>query len=239
MALVVLAVGLRGDKLAMRSLACSGDVVVDGPDVPHQTEIIAQLRRLPMDQRSAALRDTVFAPQMRATESDVRRAMASPDAVLVTSVGLGWHNRRSVCIRFEVSGNQPGWVVCLPVPGGVGWVGPHRQRSDKSGRWLAGFGSMAPACGDELREAMGAGCDAVGDFDGQMRVASGLVHHGGYGSTVAAIRAWIPQVICPVLQCQHDMGALIERLGLGACRRPDETIADAMARASTSYSPPD
>ena len=44
----------------------------------------------------------------------------------------------------------------------------------------------------------------------------GLVHHGGIGTTAAALAAGIPQIIMPLSHDQPDNAARIVRLGLGA-----------------------
>jgi vancomycin aglycone glucosyltransferase len=46
------------------------------------------------------------------------------------------------------------------------------------------------------------------------RVA-GVVHHGGAGTTAAAMRAGVPQLVVPHFADQHHFGALAEDLGIG------------------------
>jgi vancomycin aglycone glucosyltransferase len=106
---------------------------------------------------------------------------------------------------------------------------------------FAGFGSM-PAAGDVTRRLIGAGravgrriivsrgwadldliddaadCIAVGDVSHDVlfpRVAA-VVHHGGAGTTAAAARAGVPQVITPMFGDQFYWASRIVALGVGA-----------------------
>jgi vancomycin aglycone glucosyltransferase len=106
---------------------------------------------------------------------------------------------------------------------------------------FAGFGSM-PAAGDVTRTLIGAAravgrriivsrgwadldliddapdCIAVGDVSHDVlfaRVAA-VVHHGGAGTTAAAARAGIPQVITPMFGDQFYWASRIVDLGVGA-----------------------
>ncbi len=106
---------------------------------------------------------------------------------------------------------------------------------------LAGFGSM-PAAGDASRRLIGAAravgrriivsrgwadleliddapdCMAVGDVSHDVlfpRVAA-VVHHGGAGTTAAAARAGVPQVVTPMFGDQFYWASRIVDLGLGA-----------------------
>lgn len=44
-----------------------------------------------------------------------------------------------------------------------------------------------------------------------------VVHHGGIGTTAAAMAAGVPQVVIPVCFDQEDNGRRLERLGIGVC----------------------
>ena len=63
-----------------------------------------------------------------------------------------------------------------------------------------------------------ADCIAVGDVNYDLlfpRVAA-VVHHGGAGTTAAAARAGVPQVIAPMFNDQFYWANRIVNLGLGA-----------------------
>jgi len=106
---------------------------------------------------------------------------------------------------------------------------------------LVGFGSM-PAAGDMSRRLIGAAravgrriivsrgwadlnlvdaasdCLAIGDVSHDLlfpRVAA-VVHHGGAGTTAAAARAGVPQVITPMFSDQFYWGHRVVDLGVGA-----------------------
>jgi vancomycin aglycone glucosyltransferase len=106
---------------------------------------------------------------------------------------------------------------------------------------VAGFGSM-PAAGDTARRLIGAAravgrriiisegwaeldliddapdCLAVGDVSHDVlfpRVAA-VVHHGGAGTTAAAARAGVPQIITPMFGDQFYWARRIMDLGVGA-----------------------
>jgi len=105
---------------------------------------------------------------------------------------------------------------------------------------FAGFGSM-PAAGDVSRKLIGAvravgrrivlsrgwaeleltddrsDCLAIGDVSHDLlfpRVAA-VVHHGGAGTTAAAARAGIPQVITPLFSDQFYWASRVVHLGIG------------------------
>jgi sterol 3beta-glucosyltransferase len=56
--------------------------------------------------------------------------------------------------------------------------------------------------------------DAV-DHDWLLPRCSAAVHHGGSGTTVAALRAGLPSLVCSVFADQPFWGARVERLGAG------------------------
>ena len=121
---------------------------------------------------------------------------------------------------------------------------------------LVGFGSM-PAAGDMSRSLIGAAramgrrivvsrgwadldlvddaadCIAIGDVSYDLllpRVAS-VVHHGGAGTTAAAARAGVPQVIAPMFSDQFYWAKRIVDLGIGAMT-PHATMTEESLTAS-------
>jgi UDP:flavonoid glycosyltransferase YjiC (YdhE family) len=61
---------------------------------------------------------------------------------------------------------------------------------------------------------------------------SAVVHHGGAGTTGAALRAGLPSVVCPVFADQFFWGARVHELGLGPRPLPlGELAAPALASA--------
>lgn len=128
---------------------------------------------------------------------------------------------------------------------------------------LIGFGSM-PAAGDLSRRPVGAAravgrrlilsrgwadlglideapdCIAIGDVSHDVllpRVAA-IVHHGGAGTTAAAARVGLPQVITPMFSDQFYWGSRIVALGVGAttphATLTEESLASALAVALES-----
>jgi vancomycin aglycone glucosyltransferase len=128
---------------------------------------------------------------------------------------------------------------------------------------FAGFGSM-PAAGDATRVLIGAAravgrriivsrgwadldliddaadCIAVGDVSHDVlfpRVAA-VVHHGGAGTTAAAARAGVPQVITPMFGDQFYWAGRIVALGVGATTThttmTEESLTDALGEAFDS-----
>jgi vancomycin aglycone glucosyltransferase len=121
---------------------------------------------------------------------------------------------------------------------------------------LVGFGSM-PAAGDMSHRLIGAAralgrriivsrgwadldrideapdCIAIGDVSYDLlfpRVAA-VVHHGGAGTTAAAARAGVPQVITPMFSDQFYWANRIVDLGLGATT-PHATVTEESLTAS-------
>jgi len=47
-----------------------------------------------------------------------------------------------------------------------------------------------------------------------------VVHHGGAGTTSAAMRAGVPQLVVPHFADQFHFGALVEDLGIGVKSLP-------------------
>eukprot|EP01062_Namystynia_karyoxenos_P066509 TRINITY_DN60436_c0_g1_i1.p1 TRINITY_DN60436_c0_g1~~TRINITY_DN60436_c0_g1_i1.p1 ORF type:complete len:1072 (+),score=305.94 TRINITY_DN60436_c0_g1_i1:101-3217(+) len=48
-----------------------------------------------------------------------------------------------------------------------------------------------------------------------MKKVSGVVHHGGAGTTAAGLRAGLPTFICPFFGDQHFWGAMVRKAGVG------------------------
>ncbi|CAL1242052.1 Vancomycin aglycone glucosyltransferase (plasmid) [Candidatus Methylocalor cossyra] len=125
---------------------------------------------------------------------------------------------------------------------------------------FAGFGSM-PVAGAVARRLVGAAravgrriivsrgwadlglvddapdCIAVGDVNHEVlfpRVAA-VVHHGGAGTTAAAARAGVPQVITPMFSDQFYWASRVVELGVGATTShstmTEESIAGALRDA--------
>lgn len=59
---------------------------------------------------------------------------------------------------------------------------------------------------------------------------AGLVHHGGIGTTAAALAAGIPQVIMPLSHDQPDNAARVEELGVGASLFPKAFTGPRLAK---------
>jgi vancomycin aglycone glucosyltransferase len=128
---------------------------------------------------------------------------------------------------------------------------------------LAGFGSM-PAAGDVSRPLIGAAravgrrilvakgwaglepiddaadCFGLGDVSHDLllpRVAA-VVHHGGAGTTAAAARAGIPQVVAPMFGDQFYWAGRVVHLGLGAAAAhstmTEESLTNALRQALDS-----
>jgi vancomycin aglycone glucosyltransferase len=121
---------------------------------------------------------------------------------------------------------------------------------------LVGFGSM-PAAGDMSRRLIGAAravgrrivvsrgwadldvvddaadCIAIGDvsYDLLLPRVAAVVHHGGAGTTAAAARAGVPQVIAPMFGDQFYWANRIVDLGLGAMT-PHATMTEESLTAS-------
>lgn len=66
-----------------------------------------------------------------------------------------------------------------------------------------------------------------------------VVHHGGAGTTNAATRAGIPQVVVPQIADQPHWGARIAELGCGAVLSgPDPTPAEVLEALGSALAPP-
>ena len=64
-----------------------------------------------------------------------------------------------------------------------------------------------------------------------------IVHHGGIGTTSAALAAGIPQVIRPMAYDQFDNAARVERIGCGVWLRKDRDLAGVLRRLLGDASP--
>src|SRR4029079_2512793 len=62
------------------------------------------------------------------------------------------------------------------------------------------------------------------------RVAA-VVHHGGAGTTTAATRAGVPQVIVPQMYDQHYYAARVRELGVGTAHARGAARAESLTAA--------
>ncbi|WP_328607479.1 glycosyltransferase [Amycolatopsis sp. NBC_00345] len=115
-----------------------------------------------------------------------------------------------------------------------------------------GFGSMRPAEAEKTFTAVRAalrqtglrgllGTDAVASDDNTLTVrdvphawlfprTAAVVHHGGAGTTAAALRAGVPSLVCPVFSDQPYWGDRVHRLGAGPRPLPLRALTtDALA----------
>jgi vancomycin aglycone glucosyltransferase len=77
------------------------------------------------------------------------------------------------------------------------------------------------------------GCLAIGEVNVQAlfpRVAA-VVHHGGAGTTTAAARAGVPQVVAPQMYDQFYWAQRIEQLGIGSAQPPCAPTTDSLTAA--------
>jgi vancomycin aglycone glucosyltransferase len=77
------------------------------------------------------------------------------------------------------------------------------------------------------------GCLAIGEVNVQAlfpRVAA-VVHHGGAGTTTAAARAGVPQVVAPQMYDQFYWAQRIEQLGIGSAHPPGAPTTDSLTAA--------
>jgi vancomycin aglycone glucosyltransferase len=76
-------------------------------------------------------------------------------------------------------------------------------------------------------------CLAIGEVNQQAlfpRVAA-VVHHGGAGTTTAASRAGVPQVVVPQMYDQHYYAARVNELGVGAAHAPGAATSESLTAA--------
>jgi vancomycin aglycone glucosyltransferase len=76
-------------------------------------------------------------------------------------------------------------------------------------------------------------CLAIGEVNQQAlfpRVAA-VVHHGGAGTTTAATRAGVPQVVVPQMYDQHYFAARVNELGVGAAHAPGAATTESLIAA--------
>jgi vancomycin aglycone glucosyltransferase len=77
------------------------------------------------------------------------------------------------------------------------------------------------------------GCLAIGEVNVQAlfpRVAA-VVHHGGAGTTTAAARAGVPQVVAPQMYDQFYWAQRIEQLKIGSAHAPGAPTTDSLTAA--------
>jgi UDP:flavonoid glycosyltransferase YjiC (YdhE family) len=72
---------------------------------------------------------------------------------------------------------------------------------------------------------------AFAPFRRLLPMCAAVVHHGGVGTTAAALAAGTPQLVLPMAWDQPDNAARVQRLGCGASLGPRQRTAGAMARA--------
>ena len=76
-------------------------------------------------------------------------------------------------------------------------------------------------------------CLAIGEVNQQAlfpRVAA-VMHHGGAGTTTAAARAGVPQVVVPQMYDQHYYAARVNELGVGTAHAPGAATAESLTSA--------
>lgn len=102
----------------------------------------------------------------------------------------------------------------------------------------AGWGRLAADTAPE--GAVGAHVHGVGalDHEAVLPRCRAAVHHGGAGTTAAALGAGLPSVVCSVFADQPFWGARLERLGVGAHVRfaslDERTLTSALGRMLAS-----
>src|SRR5207245_10780537 len=78
---------------------------------------------------------------------------------------------------------------------------------------------------------------AFAPFRQLLRLCGAVVHHGGVGTTAAALEAGCPQLVLPLAWDQPDNAARVRRLGVGAAlgvgRRGGRDLARALAWVMT------
>jgi len=85
------------------------------------------------------------------------------------------------------------------------------------------------------------GCLAIGEVNVQAlfpRVAA-VVHHGGAGTTTAAARAGVPQVVAPQMYDQFYWSQRIEQLGIGSAHPPGAMTTDSLTSSLSRVLQPD
>ncbi len=78
---------------------------------------------------------------------------------------------------------------------------------------------LSPELGGSPRHEQILHCDYV-DLGALLPRARLLVHHGGIGTTARALRAAVPQIVCPVAYDQFDNAHRVHELGAGAFLDP-------------------
>lgn len=66
-------------------------------------------------------------------------------------------------------------------------------------------------------------------FDAVLPRSCALVHHGGIGTTAAALAAGLPQLVRPLGFGHHDHAARLEQLGAGHSLQPDRLTAETLS----------
>lgn len=80
---------------------------------------------------------------------------------------------------------------------------------------------------------------AFAPFRQLLPLCAALVHHGGIGTTAAALEAGCPQLVLPLAWDQPDNAARVERLGAGIALAPRRRTSGHMSRALGRLTNPD
>ena len=97
---------------------------------------------------------------------------------------------------------------------------------DRRGIFLGTAARELTAVSDEPGRFLGA---PFVPLDQLLPRAAALVHHGGVGTTSAALAAGIPQVVRPLAFDQPDHAARVEALGVGRCLLPRDFRAHTLS----------
>jgi UDP:flavonoid glycosyltransferase YjiC (YdhE family) len=80
---------------------------------------------------------------------------------------------------------------------------------------------------------------AFAPFGHLLRLCAAVVHHGGIGTTAAALSAGTPQLILPLAWDQPDNAGRVQRLGVGIRLGPRQQTAGHLARALARLKSPE
>jgi sterol 3beta-glucosyltransferase len=143
-------------------------------------------------------------------------------------------------LEFLAAGERP---VCIGFGSVVGsqreaWQRLLLEAVSRSGRRAVLLAGWAGLGGEQLPPNV-LGLEAA-PHDWLFPRMAAVVHHGGAGTTAAALRAGVPQVVVPHLADQPFWGAQVQRLGVGPrpIPRPKltvENLSAAIQTASTNY----
>ncbi len=194
--------------------------------------------RSPRDRLEIQAYDPLLCPELVAEWSD--------DRPFVGFLGLSGEQRRRIAadtadaelLDWVRTGTEPVYFGfgSMPVPDPAAVVGAIVTACDRLGvRALisTGWADLAPSDAENVR--------VVGALDHEQilplcRVA---VHHGGAGTTAAAMRAGIPSLVCWVGSDQPFWGARCVRHGVGASTRLKGLTAETLVAELTTVLAPD